>query len=115
MEAALKISALAGANAHYYVAQVIKQMFAERWVYRHPMGWRARTETTLLMGPEAAYYIRRKLSEDVAGVYDAFSRAQEEANEIEAADGAKHIAQRLRNHTYKTDIIEEAASLFLEH
>ena len=113
MEAALKLSALSGANAHYYVAQVVKHMYNESWVFRHPMGWRARTATSLLMGPEAAYYIKRKLSEDVAVAYDTFSEA--ECNAPDVAEGAKHIAQRLRNQTYKSDVLEELASLFLEH
>ena len=107
-------SSRAGANAHYYVAKVVKEMFGDIWVFRHPMGWRTRTETGLLMGQEAVYYIKRKLSEDVACAYDKIARESQE-NEKDIADGATHIAQRLRNQSYKNDIVEEAASLFLEH
>lgn len=112
MQALLETAAEHGPLAHFHVAQVAREMFQDEWVYRMPMGWRARTDRGLYMGQEASLYIKRKLSEDVAAAFVTFAAS---ATDAKLQENALHIAARLKNASYKNDVIEEAASLFLEH
>ena len=110
----IRVSASQGVTAHYHVAHVVKQLFGDVWVYRNPVGWRARTPTGFLMGADAVLYIKRKLSEDVAYAYADFAENQNEEQQT-VLENAQHIAHRLKNNTYKNEIMDEAASLFFEY
>jgi len=66
------------------------------------------------MGQEAALYIKRKLSEDVANAFETYAESAT-LTDSKVLENALHIAARLKNQSYKNNIIEEAASLFLEH
>lgn len=103
LNSAIELSLKAGPNAHYFVALVVKHMFGDMWVYKEPMGWRVNTGTMLLFEREAIYYIKRKLSEDVADAYSEYGNEK-----------AIEVAEHLRNNSYKNEIVEEAASLFSE-
>lgn len=107
IEILIERSCRKGYDAHFHVAQVVHAMFANQWAYMHPIGWRARTNNSLLVGPEAVLLIRRKLSEDVADAYEAFSNTDK-------FESALKIATCLTNAVYKNHIIEELESLFME-
>jgi hypothetical protein len=97
-----------GKIGQYTIAQVVYSMFEDKWTYSPQTGWRVLVMSCMLTGDEALMHVKTKISEDVAHLYTNFASTNPGIYET----SANEIALYLKNHTFKNEVVEEAALLF---